>query len=90
LVEASVKMTVDRYASDKKTIGELLSTTGRRIAVPEWRRRYSWDTRHVDIFWRDMMSLSERYPRDNINHQEYLLGSILNGRLMPSMAAKTS
>ena len=67
-----------QYSSEKKTIGELLSMTSPTIEVPEWQRNYSWDPSHVETFWQDLLSFSNQYPANNINEQEYFLGSIVS------------
>jgi uncharacterized protein with ParB-like and HNH nuclease domain len=67
----------NQYASEKKTIGELLSMTSPTIEVPEWQRSYSWDTREVETFWTDLTAFSDQYPGENLNDQEYFLGSIV-------------
>lgn len=67
----------NQYTSDKKTIGELLSTTSPNINVPDFQRNFSWDTNHVEIFWQDLLAFSEQYPGSNLSNQEYFLGSIV-------------
>jgi len=67
----------DQYNAKKMPIGELLSTTSPNIGVPEWQRNYSWDTQQVETFWQDLTAFSEHYPGDNVNDQEYFLGSIV-------------
>ncbi len=66
-----------RYEAARQTIGTLLSTTSPRIEVPDWQRSYSWTTEEVESFWQDLMAFSARYPDDNINNEEYFLGSIV-------------
>jgi hypothetical protein len=70
-------MPQERYEAGRQTLGSLLSTTSPTIRVPEWQRSYSWDTAQVETFWQDLIAFSNRYPGDNINGQEYFLGSIV-------------
>lgn len=65
------------YRPERRTVGDLLSTTNPPILVPEWQRNYSWTTSEVDTFWKDIIHFSERYPNDNILDQEYFLGSVV-------------
>ena len=67
----------NQYGAEKKTIGELLSLTSPPITVPEWQRSYSWETPQVETFWQDLLMFSAQYPGDNIEDQEYFLGSIV-------------
>ncbi len=68
-----------QYSSDKKTIGQLLSTTSPAISVPEYQRNYSWTTTQVEVFWQDLMSFAATYvnPNRHDDGQEYFLGSIV-------------
>lgn len=54
-----------------------MSSTSPRIQVPEWQRSYSWGSEQVDQFWADLAGFSSQYPDDNIDGQEYFLGSIV-------------
>jgi uncharacterized protein DUF262/uncharacterized protein DUF1524 len=66
-----------RYSPDKRTLGNLLSLTNPPILVPDWQRNYSWTTSEVETFWNDLLRFSGAYPDDNINNQEYFLGSVV-------------
>jgi len=63
------------YTPHKRTIGELLTITNPAIIVPEWQRNYSWTRTEVEIFWKDLLAFDQAYPGENINEQEYFLGS---------------
>lgn len=67
----------NQYRSEKRTIGNLLSTTNPPVVVPDWQRSYSWTTTEVATFWQDLITFSELYPNDNISGQEYFLGSVV-------------
>ena len=66
----------EQYGAVKRTLGELLSTTGVQIEVSEFQREYSWEDRHVEQFWLDLMAFAERYP-ETLRDQEYFLGAIV-------------
>jgi hypothetical protein len=67
----------DLYNPVKKTIGDLLSTTSPRIVVSDYQRDFSWTESEADVFYRDLIAFSERYPDRNIDTQEYFLGSMV-------------
>lgn len=66
-----------RYSAERNTIGNLLSMTNPPIVVPDWQRNYSWTAKEVETFWLDLKLFDSRYPDDNINAQEYFLGSVV-------------
>jgi uncharacterized protein with ParB-like and HNH nuclease domain len=47
------------------------------ILVPDWQRNYSWTNTEVEIFWQDMLHFSNLFPDENINTEEYFLGSVV-------------
>lgn len=65
------------YSPEKKTVGNLLSNTSPPIVVPDWQRNYSWTTSEIETFWSDLIAFDQKYPNQNINDQEYFLGSIV-------------
>ena len=74
---AWVKSMPDLYNPFKKTVGDLLSTTSPRIIVSDYQRDYSWTESEADVFFRDLLAFSDRYPDRNIDTQEYFLGSMV-------------
>ncbi|NNU26592.1 DUF262 domain-containing protein [Isoptericola sediminis] len=68
-------MPEQRYDANRQTIGTLLSTTSPRIEVPEWQRSYSWGSDEIEAFWHDLLGFEQAYPGNNIDSQEYFLGS---------------
>ena len=66
-----------QYTPERVTIGNLLSTTNPPIKVPDWQRNYSWTTSEAEIFWKDLQNFDKRYPDNNIDGQEYFLGSVV-------------
>lgn len=65
------------YHPDKRTIGELLSTTSPALIVPAWQRSYSWTESNVETFWNDLSEFDNRNPGKNIDQREYFLGSVV-------------
>ena len=66
----------DLYNPVKRTIGDLLSTTSPRIVVSDYQRDFSWTESEADVFFRDLLAFSDRYPDKNIDTQEYFLGNL--------------
>lgn len=67
----------DLYNPVKRTIGDLLSTTSPRIVVSDYQRDFSWTESEADVFFRDLIAFSNRYPDKNVETQEYFLGSMV-------------
>lgn len=67
----------NRYAPDKRTMGEILSLTSPAVVVPEWQRNFSWTTSEVETFYNDLLAFDARYPDSSINDKEYFLGSVV-------------
>jgi len=65
------------YNPAKRTIGELLSLTNPPIVVPDWQRNYSWTSSEAETFWEDLVGFDNTYPGQNIDDQEYFLGSVV-------------
>jgi uncharacterized protein with ParB-like and HNH nuclease domain len=72
---ASSSTQIQTYLPEKRTIGELLSTTNPHIVVPDWQRSYSWTTSHVETFWNDLVDFEKRNP--GTTGREYFLGSVV-------------
>ncbi len=66
-----------QYAPERMTIGNLLSTTNPPIKVPDWQRNFSWTTSEVGVFWKDLLNFDKRYADNNIDGQEYFVGSVV-------------
>lgn len=66
-----------KYSAGRKPIGELLSLTNPPILVPDWQRNYSWSGSEIEAFWQDLIDFNNKYPEDNIDTQEYFLGSVV-------------
>jgi len=47
------------------------------ILVPDWQKNYSWINTEVEIFWQDLIHFSNLFPDENINNEEYFLGSVV-------------
>jgi uncharacterized protein with ParB-like and HNH nuclease domain len=67
----------DLYNPVKRTVGDLLSTTSPRIVVSDYQRDFGWSESEADVFFRDLLAFSNRYPEKNVDTQEYFLGSMV-------------
>ncbi len=61
---------IDAFNSQPKTIGELLGNEA-KLVVPTFQRPYSWEKRHVEAFWNDIIKHNEKEPTTR-----YFLGPI--------------
>src|SRR6266481_6321698 len=66
-----------QYTPERFTIGNLLSTTNPPIRVPDWQSNFSWTSSEVDAFWKDLIGFDRRYPDNNLDGQEYFVGSVV-------------
>jgi len=67
---------VDTFNPEKKTIGELLSSTNPPILVPDFQRDFSWELEQITYFWSDLQHFQATYPsKEAMTGKEYFLGS---------------
>src|SRR5271169_6794821 len=71
------RMSETAFQSRSKSIGELLGSNERaRLIVPPFQRPYSWEKKHIESFWADLVDffndLNGPKPRD-----KYFLGPIV-------------
>jgi uncharacterized protein with ParB-like and HNH nuclease domain len=67
---------VDTFNPEKKTIGELLSSTNPPILVPDFQRDFSWELEQITYFWADLQGFQATYPtKEAMTGKEYFLGS---------------
>lgn len=67
----------ETFNSHPKNIGELLSANERaKIVVPTFQRGYSWEKKHVEAFWKDVLAFqNESTFKDGPT--KYFLGPIV-------------
>lgn len=63
------------YIPSKRMLGEILGSTSPPIRVPDYQRDYSWQTKHVEDFWKDLNNFDKKYPDNEYKAKEYFLGS---------------
>jgi len=65
------------YDAESKNVGDLLSDNLRgRIVVPKFQRGYSWQKKHVDVFWKDVRRFQLEKPQKG-SPDKYFLGPIV-------------
>lgn len=65
------------YNSHSKTVGELLGPNeAARLVVPQFQRGYSWETRHVEAFYKDI-TRHQRESELKDGPDKYFLGPIV-------------
>ncbi len=65
---------VDTFQPQKRTLGELLSSTSPPIRVPDYQRDYSWDKKQITEFWADLAAFAGTDPKIK-PAGEYFLGA---------------
>src|ERR1700674_5374446 len=65
---------IDTFQPEKRTLGQILSSTSPPIRVPEYQRDYSWETEQVTEFWSDIMAFGGT-PGVSLVGKEYFLGA---------------
>lgn len=67
----------DAFNSQSRSVGDLLGSNQRpRIIVPTFQRGYSWETKHVGSFWRDIIEFQVESRQVN-GPERYFLGPIV-------------
>lgn len=65
---------IDMFHPEKRTLGEILSSTSPPIRVPDFQRDFSWESQQVAEFWSDLVSFAGLAPV-NLTGREYFLGA---------------
>ena len=66
---------IDTFQPEKRTLGQLLSSTSPPIRVPDYQRDFSWDKDQVSEFWSDLIVFGGNDPRSKLTGREYFLGA---------------
>jgi hypothetical protein len=68
-------MDLDSFQPEKRTLGEILSSTTPPIRVPDYQRDFSWGPNEVSDFWSDLIAFGGNNPRERLIGREYFLGA---------------
>jgi hypothetical protein len=67
----------ETFNAQSKNIGELLSANERaKIVVPKFQRGYSWEKKHIEALWNDLIAFQLDQRQKNGPHK-YFLGPIV-------------
>lgn len=65
------------FNAQSKTIGEMLSGGGpNKLVVPAFQRGYSWEKKHVESFWKDLLDFQKEKDKPG-GPEAYFLGPIV-------------
>ena len=65
---------IDTFQPEKRTLGQILSSTSPPIRVPDYQRDYSWEAEQVGEFWSDLIAFGGN-PGTSLIGREYFLGA---------------
>lgn len=68
-------MQIDTFLPEKRTLGQILSSTSPPIRVPDYQRDYSWEKEQVGEFWADLVAFGGNAPHSSLVGKEYFLGA---------------
>jgi hypothetical protein len=67
----------DAFNAQPKNVAELLSDTlPAKIVVPQFQRGYSWEKKHVDDFWKDIINFRDESTKQG-GPEKYFFGPIV-------------
>ena len=66
---------IDTFQPEKRTLGQILSSTSPPIRVPDYQRDYSWENQQVAEFWSDLIAFGGNNPQTSLVGKEYFLGA---------------
>jgi hypothetical protein len=65
----------ESFQPEKRTLGQILSSTSPPIRVPDFQRDFSWTVKEVGDFWSDLIAFGGNDPQANLTGKEYFLGA---------------
>ncbi|MCW5965555.1 MAG: DUF262 domain-containing protein [Bryobacterales bacterium] len=66
---------IETFQPEKRTLGQILSSTSPPIRVPDFQRDYSWAEQQVSEFWEDLVAFGGNEPISKLAGKEYFLGA---------------
>lgn len=65
----------ESFQPEKRTLGQILSSTSPPIRVPDYQRDFSWAEKQVSEFWSDLIAFGGNDPEVALTGKEYFLGA---------------
>jgi hypothetical protein len=75
MTEAKTAVEIDTFQPEKRTLGQILSSTSPPIRVPDYQRDFSWKEEQVSDFWSDLIAFGGSDPQAKLTGKEYFLGA---------------
>ncbi len=66
---------IESFVPEKRTLGQILSSTSPPIRVPDFQRDYSWAEQQVSEFWEDLIGFGGNEVGARLAGKEYFLGA---------------
>ena len=70
-----IDVAIDTFQPEKRTLGQILSSTSPPIRVPDYQRDFSWEGEQIGEFWSDLISFGGMAPQSKLTGKEYFLGA---------------
>jgi Protein of unknown function DUF262/Protein of unknown function (DUF1524) len=75
LAMATTAIQIESFQPEKRTLGQILSSTSPPIRVPDYQRDFSWKQEQISDFWSDLNAFGGNDPQIKLSGKEYFLGA---------------
>lgn len=65
----------ESFQPEKRTLGQIPSSTSPPIRVPDYQRDFSWTEKQISDFWSDLITFGGNDPQVSLTGKEYFLGA---------------
>lgn len=66
---------IETFQPEKRSLGQILSSTSPPIQVPDYQRDFSWKEEQISDFWSDLIEFGGNDPKVKLTGKEYFLGA---------------
>ena len=66
---------IETFQPEKRTLGQILSSTSPPIRVPDYQRDFSWREEQISDFWSDLIGFGGNDSQTKLTGKEYFLGA---------------
>jgi uncharacterized protein DUF262 len=74
-VQDGMPTEIDTFQLEKRTLGQILSSTSPPIRVPDYQRDFRWKEEQITDFWSDLIAFGGNDPHARLAGKEYFLGA---------------